>query len=218
MATGTAIHNLQHCPNERTGQGEGGPASRTIHTVTMRIHIYSVLDIKCFDLVIFFIYLRVIHSLIHIVTKGIQRCTMKPLCRNHFIYQIHHHLCYCESRLIEMCLWMCRVSASALSVGRIQPGGGWVYSSRQFSPMERLQQTGDWRKVDGHSWSWYSRSNALVIKAVGPQPHGMRIWLLSWAFSLVNVSFSSIQVMRYWKWMESLFKASRTSKPFRPSR
>lgn len=56
MATGTAIHNLQHCPNERTGQGEGGPASRTIHAVTMRIHIYSVLDIKCFDLVIFYLF------------------------------------------------------------------------------------------------------------------------------------------------------------------
>ncbi len=72
MATGTAIHNLQHCPNERTGQGERGPASRTIHAVTMWIHIYSVSDIKCFDLVVL-IFLRVIRSLIHIVMKGIQR-------------------------------------------------------------------------------------------------------------------------------------------------
>lgn len=49
MATGTAIHNLQHCPDERTGQGEGGPAPRTTHAVTMRVHICSILHINCFD-------------------------------------------------------------------------------------------------------------------------------------------------------------------------
>lgn len=59
MATGTAIHNLQHCPDERTGQGERGPAPGTIHAVTMRVHIYSIVHINCFDLLVF-IYLGVI--------------------------------------------------------------------------------------------------------------------------------------------------------------
>lgn len=56
MATGTAVHNLQHCPDERTGQGEGGPATGTIHAVTMQIHICSILDVNCFDLVALFIW------------------------------------------------------------------------------------------------------------------------------------------------------------------
>lgn len=33
MATGPAIYNLQHCFDERTGQGEGDPATRTVHAL-----------------------------------------------------------------------------------------------------------------------------------------------------------------------------------------